>query len=106
MDSIRPPALSPNVVPRSYTKLNSTYLRGFFSRRSRALQSISIRRGPSPEEQQQQQLVVMPLPGVCMPDPGSLLNTHPMHARQHRSGRLTSLAAAAATASAARHKGR
>lgn len=30
MDSIRPPALSPNVVPRSYTKLNSTYLRGFF----------------------------------------------------------------------------
>ncbi len=27
MDSMRPPVLSPNVVPRSYTRLNSTYLR-------------------------------------------------------------------------------
>jgi hypothetical protein len=28
MDSMRPPVLRPKVVPRSYTKLNSTYLRG------------------------------------------------------------------------------
>ena len=27
MDSILPPVRSPNVVPRSYTRLNSTYLR-------------------------------------------------------------------------------
>lgn len=28
IDSMRPPVLSPNVVPRSYTRLNSTYLYG------------------------------------------------------------------------------
>lgn len=26
IDSMRPPVFKPNVVPRSYTKLNSTYL--------------------------------------------------------------------------------
>ena len=29
MDSILPPVLNPKVVPRSYTKLNSTYLRSY-----------------------------------------------------------------------------
>jgi len=39
MDSTRPPVLSPKVVPRSYTRLNSTYL----SRSSRRVRAFRER---------------------------------------------------------------